>query len=189
MAISSFAQKQIRNLLIILLSSVLCGIVLSLFFIYRFGPLGDYIVQNTLLPSEMIETLSYNDKNYKTGGISRFVFDGIEFSYVDSEGMHQTIQIDTEQYKKIYDTMKSDKSIEKVSPQLSGLFDKKNSSLMIKVRTESQKEWQEEKKNFQEIDFAHEGFYRIELINDPSSRWVYFEHPGIDQKILQIVKP
>lgn len=189
MAISSFAKKQIRNLLILLFTSTLFGIVLSLVFISRYGPTGHYIVQNALMPSELLETLSYNDKNYKTGGISRFVFDGIEFTYVNSEGKRETIHIDSNQYQKIYNTIKSDKSIEKVSPHLSNLFDKKPFSLMIKVKTESQKEWQEEKRTFQEIDFSHEGFYRIELINDPSSRWAYFEHPGIERKILKIVIP
>lgn len=186
-------KRQIRNLLMVLVSSVICAFLVSGLLLYYYSPSGRYIVKNALLAPELTTTLMYNDTNHKTGGSSRFVFDGIEFSFYDNQTKQQrNMQLTQEQYQKLYQLIASDKSLLNVPKEVISQFNKAtNATLTIKVRTESHAAWQDETKIFQAMRFVNDGdYFNIELHEEKSANnLVYFYHPGIYKEILQSVIP
>jgi hypothetical protein len=187
------SKKEIRNLLIVIGSGVVCALLLSLFLILNYGPSGRYQVSNILLSPELTSTLSYNDTNSKTGGSSRFIFENIMFNYYDAnEKKQKSIQITPEQYAQLYQIISSDKSILEPSNDILNSFGKPNNALItIKVRTESHAAWQDESRNFQEFDLSSEGdFYRIALHDEKAERkWIYFQHNGIFEITSKLLIP
>lgn len=186
-------KRQIRNLLMVLFSSVMCAFLVSGMLLYYYSPSGRYVVKNALLAPELTTALMYNDTNHKTGGSSRFVFDGIEFAFYDSETKQQRkLQITPEQYQNFYQLIASEQSLLDVSKEVVALFNQEaTAKLSIKVRTESHAAWQDETKIFQSVLFVFEGdFFRIELHEEKSANnWVYFYHPGIYQEVMKVFIP
>lgn len=183
------ARNQIRSLIFVILSAVACAFLISGLLLYKYGPSGGYLAQNTVLSPDVTESLWYTDSNQKTGGNSRFVFDAVEFSYFDNKANQwYHIQVDQNRYRKFYQTVMNDNSTSEISPQLLSLFDGNYASLIIKVKTESNARWQEEIKTLQRIDFAKDGdHYRVNLREENSpNQWVYFHHPQIFQKTLHL---
>lgn len=182
-------KRQIRNLLFVLMFGIAAALMLSLFLVINYGPSGRYLVKNVLLSPDLVSTLAYTDNNRKTGGSSRYVFDGIEFTYhTPAENKLQTLYIDPHTYEKFYRMISSDKSLAEVPPQFN---QSKTAALLIKARTESHAEWQDETKIFQEVRFfPDQDYYQIQLrdhaMADP---WVYYYHPQIYQKALNIFIP
>lgn len=191
--INKSAKKQIRSLIFVLSCSVGCAFLVTLFFLYNYGPSGRYAVRNVLLAPELILSLNYNDTNTKTGGDSRFVFDDIEFSYYDNTGKKwNKLHIDHDHYSQFYQLIVSDISLQKVSRHIEAMFQERApSSLVLKVRTDSSAKWQEETKIFQEIHFVEDGdYYRIELHEENKTQnWAYFYHPNIYQEVLRLFVP
>lgn len=187
---SPSAKRQIRNLLAVFISGIACAFLLSVFLVYNYGPSGKYIVRNALISPDLVTILSYNDTNVHTGGMSRFVYNGLEFSYYDSKAKQQKIiQLDPDQYNKLYQSIISDSSILEAPSDVTALFSKDPAALAIKVRTESHAPWQDETKDFQRVEFVND-FYRIKLHEEKSAdQWVYFKHPGIYQEVLNIISP
>lgn len=184
-------KHQIRNMLLVITSGVMGAILLSLFFLYSYGPSGRYQASHALLSPQLANTLAFNDTNHKTGGSSRFIFDGIEFTYFEKNGQKNLIQIDLPTYEKFYQMISADQSLLDISNDVLGLFNQgTNSSLVIKIRTDSHAQWQDETKIFQEVAFASEGnYYRIELREDKAGEWAYYYHPGIYQATVQTFIP
>jgi hypothetical protein len=188
---STPAGNQIRNLLFVMLSAIICALIISGLLLYKYGPSGGYLAQNTILSPDVTESLWYTDSNQRTGGNSRFVFDAVEFSYYDNKtNQWQHLQVDQNHYRTFYQMVMHDKSISDITPQLLSLFDG-NASLILKVRTESNAGWQEEVKTLQRIEFAKDGdHYRVDLREQNSpNQWAYFAHPQIFNKTLQLFKP
>ncbi|MBA3957758.1 MAG: hypothetical protein H0X51_05115 [Parachlamydiaceae bacterium] len=187
------AKNQIRNLILVIFSAICGAFILSGVLLYQYGPSGRYMVRNALLSPDLLTTLSYNDTNIKTGGLSRFVYDGMVLSLPDSKSKQtREIQIDPAHYQLLYQQISSDTSLGTVPDSISTLFSKETpATLTIKVRTESHAEWQDESKAFQKLQFATEGnFYRIELHEEKSpDQWIYFNHPDIYQKALKVFIP
>jgi hypothetical protein len=185
-------KNQIYTLLGVLSAAVICALLLAGILIYYYGPSGKYLAGNTLLESNLATTLSYDDTNIKTGGMSRFVFDGIDFSYHDKRGEPQLIEISPELYQKLYRIIANDSSLLQIPENTSTLFNKSDLNVLsIRVRTESHAGWQDESKRFQEVQFSPQGnYYRIQLHEeDSSNRWVYFYHPDIYQSVLKALIP
>lgn len=187
------AKQQIRTLLGVLLCGIACAFLVVGFGAYYYGPSGRYKVRNALIAPELAMTLIYNDTNSKTGGTSRYIFDGIQFSYyAPHEKQVKRIEIDPELYNRFYQSILSDISIDPVTAEIEGLFQKEHeASLNIKVRTESRAAWQDDTKSFQEVTFASQGdYYRIELHEEKNPNpWAYFHHPKIYQKAIQTFVP
>jgi hypothetical protein len=181
--------KQIRNLLMVLFGGVAFGVLIFLYFLYYYGPNGQYIAKNVILAPEVIQTMSFKDSNLRTGGNTRFVFQDIEFSYKDLKlNQWHRIKVPLESYAKFYALVSNDRSI---SPEgIEDLF-RQSARLILTIKTESNAEWQNSSKTFQEIHFSDEGnHFRVELHQEnPSEPWVYFYHPGIVEKFLNIVIP
>lgn len=186
------SMGKIRALLTVLISGVVCAFLVSGLLLYYYGPSGRYLVKNALLAPELMTSLAYNDTNKKTGGNSRFVFDGIEFSFYDDQAkMQRLIQISPGAYKNFYDLVMADKSLLNVPEAVLALFEKAATILTIKVRTESHAAWQDETKVFQVVQFSDEGnHYRIKLHEEPSpNEWVYYSHPDILTNAIHTLIP
>jgi hypothetical protein len=183
-------QKQIRNLLMVVFCAVAFSFLLTGLVVYFYGPSGQYLLGNALVSPQIIPDLVYNDTNSKTGGNSRFVFDGIEFfDYDSSLKEEKQIPISLDTYTAIYGLIKRDLSVAEPDSQIFELFQPGNSaSLVIKVRTESHADWQDERKIFETVTFLKEGdYYRVHLHEEKNpNQWVYFYHPKIYQKIAAL---
>lgn len=192
-SISSSVRRQIRNLLLVFFCAVGMAFLFSVFLIYNYGPSGRYLVRNVLLSPDLLTTLAYNDTNSKTGSSSRFVFDGIEYSFYDSkEKQMKYLQIDLELYRQFYNLVDGDKSILEIPHEILAAFTQEEMpSLVIKVRTESHAPWQDETKEFQKVNFVAEGdHYRIKLHEERSAEmWVYFQHADIYHSTLKLFVP
>jgi hypothetical protein len=184
------AKQQIKNLLLVISSGILCALLISLFFVYNYGPSGQYIVRNALLSPDVLEKLSFNDIDTKTGKMTRFDFEGIEFTYYDIQKQWKRNSISTEQYRSFYKSIDNDVSILDESHAIESLFNKEGAAtLTLKVSTENRSEKSDEIKNFQQVNFVANGdYYRIELRESKSpqsSKWAYYHHPMVYQSALQ----
>lgn len=182
------AKSQIRTLLGILSAAVITAVLLSAGFVYYYGPSGKYLAKNVLLEPGLAPTLAYDDTNYKTGGMSRYVFNGIDFNFYDTEGKPQVMEVPIALYQKLYNRIANDSSLLQVPEGVTSLFNKPDLNVLtIRVRTESHATWQDDAKNFQQIQFSPQSdYYRIQLHEEASlNRWVYFLHPNIYQETLQ----
>lgn len=189
MAIHAEKRSQLRNLFMILFGAVLGAFILAFVVLYRYGPTGQYIAGNILLEPSLVSTLSYNDHNDKTGGSSRFVFDKLILIMPNS----QRVTISQETYRKFYALIQSDLSIEdKKIQEVAQMFSRGNlANLSIQVRTNSPSSWQEETKVFESISFApNSDYYNVQLHEEKSpNMWVYFYHPGIYKKAMEVLQP
>jgi hypothetical protein len=184
------SKQQIKNLLLVISSGVLCALLISLFFVYNYGPSGQYGVANALLSPDVLEKLSFNDLDTKTGKMTRFDFEGIEFSYYDTHKQWRRNAVSTEQYRSFYNSIYNDVSILDESHAIENLFNKEGAAtLTLKVSTENHSAKDDETKNFQQVNFVANGdYYRIELRESKSpqaSKWAYYHHPRIYQSALQ----
>lgn len=184
------SRKELRNLLVVIFSAVLVGILFSFFLLQQFGPSGRYKVSHALLSPDILTNLSYDGPNKKTGGSSRFVFDGLELTYTDKTGAKKKLSVNQAQYENLYHMISKDKSILNPQESVIALFSNRNNSeLFINVRTESHAEWQDEKAVFQSLTFADEGNYYSILLHEEKSangELIYFFHPGILEQAKRI---
>lgn len=184
------AKRQVRNLLLVFFSAILFGFIVAIFSVYNYGPSGRYLAPNALLSPDLISSLSYNDTNSKTGGKSRFVFDGFEFTHYDAKdkkNKHKQPELD--QYAAFYKSIMNDSSMQKVPDSVIALFNNPaTATLSINVRTEGHTEWQNDQKAFEQVDFSPDGdYYRIRLHEAISpDQWIYFNHPGIYKEVMKI---
>lgn len=181
-------EKQIRNLLLVIFCGVACAFFVLGILLYNYGPSGRYLAKNTLLSSEVASHLKYNEAG------TRLVFDGIEFSYINSNDQRQHLQIDLDHYRKFYDMVHQDKSIANVTEDVIALFDDKTlAHLSLKVRSDIRMASDENRKPFQTVDFVNNGdYYRIDLREEQSlnaSPWAYFQHQGIYSKVYHSFVP
>lgn len=185
------AKQQIGKLLTIIISAIAFACVFAVFMVYFYGPTGRYYVKNALISPELVEDLSYNDKNTKTGGTSLFTFEDMVFSYYDKNSQQwQKLSIDQASYAKLYQKISDEKSLTEVSEDILSVFNRTPpASLVISVSTESQASWQKMSKNFQEVQFANQGdYFRIQLHEQNSTdAWVYFFYPKIYDEALKIL--
>jgi hypothetical protein len=183
------SRQQVRTLLKVIVSAVVAALVLVGSLLYYFGPSGRYLVKNALIDPSLTPTLSYNDVNHKTGGTSRFVYDGIEFVYYDERTKQQhTLSVLPETYQTLYDKIANEKSLLEVPSEILSEF-VLPATLSIMVRTDSHAPWQDETKVFQKVDFAPKGgYFRIELHEQPSGNLIYFSHSDIYEEALRILQ-
>ena len=186
------SRNEIRNLLAVILSGVLCAFILAGAMLYYYGPTGRYYARNVLLSPLLTTQISFQDANPKTGEITRFVFDGIEISFYDKvQKAWKHVAVSPEAYNRFYDAVSQDVSLDKVTSDIQDLFLKGNpSKLTLRVRTESRAESHAATKIFQEVLFANEGnYYRVELREQGPGRgeWAYFYHPGIYMETMKLL--
>lgn len=183
-------MKQIRNFLLVLLAGIGGGFLLFFFFLHYYGPTGSYVAKNVLLSPKIWAELRYQDKNPKTGTLSRFIFQRAEFVYFNtSTKQFDRVVITPAKYAQLYELIANDTSLPSVTEALAGQFGQGVSAkIQIQVKTESTAEWQAASKLFQEVEILPQGdYYRVELRQDnASSSWVYFHHPGLYNTLLRL---
>jgi len=188
-------RKQIRNFLFVFGGGIGAAFLLAVFLVMHYGPQGYYEVATVLLSPKLLHELNYNDTNPKTGGFDRFVFDSIQFSYLEpSLKKWQNVPVDEKRYAQFYALIKSEKSVLDPDNQLERAFLQGSiSKLTLRVKTESSAAWQALTKVFQEVQFAQNGAdFRIQLHEqNPGEHWAYFQRPGIGTEVrsLFVEKP
>jgi hypothetical protein len=179
-------KDDIRNLLIVLGGAICCALALTLFAVRNYGPGSRYDIQNVLLKPELVHELSYTETDPMSGLPSRYVLDGIEFSYLEPESnTWKKKQVSQAKYQQFYDLVAKEKSVLELTDEIRQSFAiSPPSRLVIKVRSEGGNT----PKTFLEVDFANQGdFYRVMLRNNPQQEeWAYFHHPRIYQDILYL---
>ncbi len=184
-------KSQIRNLTVVIFSSLLAALLLAGILLYNYGPSGRYAFKGTLLAPELIQGLNYNDTNSKTGGMSRFVFGDIEYTFYDSQKKQwQKIPVSIEKYANFYQAIGNKESVSLVDDAMISLFNEgMPSKLILLAKTESDASWQTLKKTFQEVEFATNGnYFRVQLREDNTgNNWAYFYMPGILQKAEELL--
>jgi len=187
-------ESRISGLVTLILSAVGCAVAITAFMVYQYGPSGSYPVQKSLLNPEFIPALSFNAINSKTGAEDRYVFDNITFTYFSVDAQQpREVGVTYQQYTDFYKVIANEKSMTDVPQDFITLFDRSNPArLSIYIQTESNAQWQQEKKIFQEVQIATEGnFYRIQLRQEenPQHEWAYYHHPDIKEKAFNIFVP
>lgn len=184
----SSSRKQIRKLMVVMGSAVICALLLAYFMVANYGPSGRYQVSNILLEPSFAEKISYQDTDPQTSKNSRYTFDRFELVHFDIGTNHwESARLNEKQFNQIYQLIGGDKSAAEVTPDMQSLFYASTpASLTIVVHAENR----ENTKILQEIQFADHGdYYRI-LLRDDTTRqnWIYFYHPKAFELIKQMIK-
>ena len=177
-------KRQIRNLLFITGSALLFSFAFSVLFLYNYGPTGTVVIKDVLLSPDILAGLNFNDTNKKTGGMSRFIFDKIQFEYDDLQnGTREKKIVSNDAYRAFYEKIKSNKSLLDLNDEIKNAFNKgRNANLKIYVRTTSSTPLQFLEKVFQEIEFSkNDNYFRVQLRESDSSgaNFAYFSEDGI----------
>ncbi len=185
-------RQEIVKLLLLFGFSMALALFLTVFLIYNYGPSGRYLVSSALLAPDLTSTLAYNDTNKKTGGLTRYISDGIELSFYNPKTKEiEHLQIDLKTYRHIYGLIDDDESVQELTEQMIQQFSASQgvATLAIKVRTESHADWIDETKDFQTVEFARD-FFRIRLHEEKNPNiWVYFAHSQILQQVMRVAIP
>lgn len=179
-------KTQIKQVLAILLSGVLCAGLFSAFMIYRYGPSGRYVAGNTILSPYVMKKVNYKDKHPATGKGVSFVFNGIEFSYFDNiEKRQHTWKLNPETYEKFYIRIAAQESLKDISESVKNQFSQSSATLIILMQTDEGSS-QSATQVFQLIQFTDDDYFRVQLRKDADAgEWAYFYQPNIYQEVLR----
>ena len=166
-------RERIQALVLTLLSGVMAAIFLTLAGLYYYGPTGSYSAEAILLPP---------------GITQQFVFDNIEFLYLQKEGGWDRIEIAQDSYRKFYELVAKDKSLTIVSNKIEDLFrNTQLATLTVTLKKEGSQNPGDAFKKNQEVQFLFSGdYYRIQSLEKEVINWTYFYHPKIYQKALDL---
>lgn len=185
----SRANREIRNILLILSAAVLFAVLLCVYMIYTYGPSGQYTVSNALIAPSVAETMDFFEPSAgKTS--ARYVLDSINFSYYDREKKQvEKRALSPKIYEEFYDNIASDKSIPHASNDIEKLFTSPFiAKLVITVRNVNALQRQTELKTFQQVQFLEgSDYFRIQLHQqDIREHWIYIYHPGIYRDVINL---
>lgn len=169
-------KKQIRNLLLVLLAGVAAALLVILFALYNYNPVGYYYLKNTLISPEVISTLTKGDTSN-----SKVFFEKIEYTHQDFESKKRIVRpVNREVYTRFYQTISEDKSMSQVPEDVKAAFNELPlSTLTITLDGENGQRMGE--KILQELEFLYKGdYYRVQLRESKNrAEWIYFYHPHI----------
>jgi hypothetical protein len=179
-------QRDIRNILTVLSTAVICAGILASLFLYYYGPSGSYIAGHTLLDPAIIEQINFQDQHPQTGKKVHFAFDHIEFSYFDSQkGEIRLPSIPLETYQQFYSKVAFEKSLDQVTLAIQDLFLQSCPSLLtIKMRTMEGERMTT--KVFQVVQFVQEDYFRVQLHQANAGEWAYFHRPGLYHEMIRL---
>lgn len=186
------SQKQhIKQVIVVLLSAVVCASLLAVLMLYRYGPTGHYVAGNALLSPAVIHQVNYKDSHPSTGKGVSFVFNSIEFSYFDIlDHQQKRLTVSPEAYEKIYGMIANEQSLLEVTDKIQMGFETVNNpaTMMIIMRTDLSDVSKPITKVFQLVQFANTDHFRIQLRGtDVAGEWAYFYHPQIYQEVIKII--
>ncbi|MBA3721173.1 MAG: hypothetical protein H0W88_02070 [Parachlamydiaceae bacterium] len=181
-------KQQILNVLIIFFSSFLLAGLFAGYMIYNYSPTVGYLAANTILSPDVVEKISYIDSHPTTDKESKFIFNGIVFSYYDkTTGRLKQLPINANSYKQFYSMVESEKSLDNINGQVEREFNQRDLAfLTITVKTDSSN-LQQATKNFQLIQFNDKDYFRVQLRGEKNKiEWAYFYKPGLYEEILSL---
>lgn len=177
-------RKRIIALLAVIFSSMALALSVAVFFIYYYGPSGQYRLENVLLSPTVLENLSFSDKGYRNENL-QFHFHQIEWAKKNqTTGAWSREAIPNAQYSQLYNQLESDVSIKNVSEaMINRFYYEPVTTLFIMVRANHLSgKGEGTVKVFQEVQFlVGDKVYRVQLHDDSAEEtWAYFEHEDIE---------
>jgi hypothetical protein len=168
-------KKQVRNLILLLGSSLFCAGLAVVFLLIQYGQKDEIQIKKTLINPEILaEFMTYQ----------------IDLVYFDaSQGSWFSNAISIEKYKKIFEVIARDKSIKNLSSEEIELFSNHFSTrLIVQAEYKKQHSSLKHRENHisQEVEFTSAGTYRIVTFTETRPSWVYFRHSEIGAKILNL---
>lgn len=178
--------RDVRNLLAVLLSSVICAFLLSFLFVYYYGPSGRYVAGAVLLDPSIIKEIDYQDHELSKGKKLRFIFDRIEFSYFDSKKKTiNTFSIPFKSYQRFYERVSSEKSVQEIPEDIKKLFlGSYPAALTINMRSKVAQEGVS--RSFQVVQLIAADYFRVQLHEKKEGEWVYFYQKNVYQQSMSL---
>lgn len=178
--------RQIRQVLAIFIAAFLTAGLVAGYMLYRYNPKGYYLAGNALLAPDVLDKLSYSDFSHQTGAKSKFVFNGIEFSYFDKiKGKIVSVRVSSVDYATFYQWIISDKSVSDVDEETIRSFHPNDPTLILTVRPDHSALVAAQV--FQIVQLAENDYFRVQLHeNQGGEPWAYFYHPHIYQDTLHL---
>lgn len=178
-------NHDIRNILFVLLASVICAGLLAFGFLHYYGPSGRYLAGHTLLDPSIIKQIDYQDRYSQTEKKVRFTFDHIEFFYFNSQkGQIHVPFVSLDVYQKFYKMVAFEKSLEEVTNHVRDLFLQSHPSFLI-INMHTKEESQS--KVFQIVQIIEEDYFRVQLHESKEGEWAYFYRPGLYQDSIRLL--
>lgn len=186
------SKQDIKNILIVLTTAVICAGLLASVFLFYYGPTGRYIAGKALLDPAVIDQINAGDIHSKKVGDVQFHFDRMEFSYFDERHSEpQKIAVPSEKYQKFYSIISSEKSLEDVPVTVENYFKQSRPmTLTLFMRTKDASMTAPSLQIFQLIQFVREDYFRVQLRNTGNQDdWAYFYHLQLYLQIMQLFTP
>ena len=184
--------KQIKGLIIVLSAGLSVGLLIALSMLYYYNPTGSYHANNVLLDADNAYSLRFVEPGPKGKSEGRYVFDGINFSYFDQHiKQTKSLSVTKDKYAQLYGLIAEDNSLFNPNLEIQGLFNQTYlATLALNVRSTSEDSSKGVELTFSKIQFVYEDYYRIQLRqSQPGAEWIYFYHPKIYQKTLNLFAP
>lgn len=180
-------RQHLRNLFIIMSSSLLLGILIVYFMATNFGPSGLYQLDHVLLSPENISQMSYMERNSSTGKSQRMILHDIQYFHPSKDGRFWSkSSVGNLQYSNFYKLISNLTSVAGDSEELIRPFSQPgmtNLSIVVKPDVVILKPG--DYRVFQEVQFAGDGnHFRVQLHTDDPGQvdWVYFTKEGIGKE-------
>lgn len=178
-------NRDVKNILAVLGTAIICAILLSYVFIYYYGPTGHYIAGQTLLDPSTITEINKMEKKTKTSRNIHFVFDRIELTYYDiQKGKFIHREIPFEKYQEFYQLVESEKSLKNVSDTVKELFIKSH-PIILTINIKTIEGGNSTAKTFQTVQLISEDYFRVQL-HEIEGEWAYFHQSGVYQKSMKL---
>lgn len=162
-------------------SSVIVAILIVVGFVYYRGASGTHLLKNILVSPKTIEQISSQRK-------SSFIFDKIEFVRADASGKSWgRYAVNLQSYGKFFRMVENERSIPRLTDEMIRQFERSPfSTLTIYLRPSRQNA----AVFLQQVQFVDTGaLFRVQRNIDDKEEWVYFSHPRIYQKVLELFSP
>lgn len=180
-------NRDIRNILAVLGTAIICAGLLASIFLYYYSPSGRYRAGNTLLDPIIIEQIHYQDQHSRTGKKMRFVFDHIEFVYFDpKKGRERIPSIAIKKYQEFYTLVANEMSLKEVTREIQDLFLKSRPFVLSMSMKTTEGSDNVTAQIFQVVQFVQEDYFRVQLHEKEEGEWAYFYHPGLYRDIMQL---
>jgi hypothetical protein len=177
-------KQHLRNLFMIMGSSLFIGLAIVYLLVTRLGPSGLYQLDHVLLSPENIEKLSYAEKNPYSGKTERMVLHEIQYFHPADEGRFWTkTGVGLIQYRNFYKLISGLTSMGPPTEQMERSYVEPGmTSLSIIVKPDVVILQAGDYRIFQEVQFAGDGnHFRVQLHTDDPGKveWAYFQKDSI----------
>lgn len=186
--------REVRNVILMLGSSIFVAFLAVVILVYYLGSSGTYLLRNILISPETLQRTSFVHYDPKTSKEARFIFNKIEFVRAQSQGRQWgRYAVSRASYAEFYKKVANERSLPLLTDERVQQFDLiVPSTLTIFVRGRDNFNTSGDGILFQQVQFLdQDDLFRVEL---PPGRygkdqWVYFRHPGIYKIVVQLFAP